>query len=66
MLLLRGYRYVDDTFVIWPRGTEELQKINQHTNIKFTVDTVTHGSLPFLDLLANKKKPDGSRGQAFV
>jgi hypothetical protein len=47
---------VDDTFVIWPRGTEELQKFHQHTNIKFTVDRVTHESLPFLDILAKKKK----------
>lgn len=36
------YRYVDDTFKIWPNGMDSLQTVlehlnNQHNNIKFTM-----------------------------
>jgi hypothetical protein len=71
MLLLARYfcggdRYVDETFVIWPHGTEELQKFHQHTSIKFTVDTEANGSLPFLEVLATPPKKEGLLGQATV
>jgi hypothetical protein len=57
------YRYVDDMFVIWPRGMEELQKFqhlnNIHTKIKFTMEIETDGLLLFLDTLVTEK-PVGS------
>jgi hypothetical protein len=49
------YRYVDDTFVIWPHGqnkrTEFLDYLNRlHNNIKFTMEIEEGGHLPFLDI----------------
>jgi hypothetical protein len=49
------YRYVDDTFVVWPHGKEELQNFLQHLNsihpnIKFTMEIEHNKSLPFLDV----------------
>jgi hypothetical protein len=47
-------RYVDDTFVIWPHGMEELQKFNQHLNIhkktKFMTEIQANILLLFLDV----------------
>jgi predicted GIY-YIG superfamily endonuclease len=62
------YRYVDDTFVIWPHGRNALQSFleflnNQHSNIKFTMETETEGCIPFLDILI-RRKPDGSLGHS--
>jgi hypothetical protein len=59
------YRYVADTFVIWPHG-EELQSFLQHLNslhpnIQFTMEIEKDDKLEFLDVLV-KKKPDGSLG----
>ncbi|GJQ79489.1 hypothetical protein Trydic_g16342 [Trypoxylus dichotomus] len=53
------YRYVDDTFVIWPhapRTLEEfLQHINrQHANVNFTMEIEEDGNLPFLDVLVER------------
>ncbi|GJQ82841.1 hypothetical protein Trydic_g2581 [Trypoxylus dichotomus] len=53
------YRYVDDTFVIWPDGPrtleEFLQHINrQHANVNFTMEIEEDGSLPFLDVLVER------------
>jgi hypothetical protein len=28
----RWYRYVDDTFVVWPHGKDELQRFLKHLN----------------------------------
>jgi predicted GIY-YIG superfamily endonuclease/uncharacterized protein (UPF0335 family) len=60
------YRYVDDTFVIWPHGMEELEKFlqhlnNIHTRIKFTMEIEKNGELPFLDILIYKQ-PNGKLG----
>lgn len=38
------FHYVDDTFVIWPQGTEKPERFLDHLkgihrNIRFTVDT---------------------------
>jgi hypothetical protein len=49
-------RYVDDTFVVWPHGTEKLEEFLSHMNslrptIQFTLETETGDSLPFLDVL---------------
>jgi hypothetical protein len=48
------FRYVDDTFVIWPHGpgklADFLDHLNRdHVNIKFTKQTERDGHLPFLD-----------------
>jgi hypothetical protein len=58
------FRYVDDTFVIWPHGpgklAEFLDHLNGlHENIKFTMETERDGHLPFLDIDIYRK-PDGS------
>jgi hypothetical protein len=47
------FRYVDDTFVIWPQGqeklTEFLNRLNGlHNKIQFTMEKKGH--LPFLDI----------------
>ena len=48
-------RYVDDTFVIWPHGQDELQRFHdhinqQHPNIQFTIEEEKEGKLAFLDV----------------
>jgi hypothetical protein len=53
------YRYVDDTFTIWPHGAEKLSNFLQHLNsinknIQFTMETENDGKLPFLDILIYK------------
>ena len=49
-------RYVDDTFVIWPQGQNELQCFHehlngQHPNIKFSIEHKRKNRLAFLDIL---------------
>jgi hypothetical protein len=49
------FRYVDDTFVIWPHGPDNLKDFLKHLNfihqsIQFTIETETEGDLPFLDV----------------
>jgi hypothetical protein len=49
------FRYIDDTFIIWPHGpgklAEFLDHLNRvHENIKFTMETERDGHLPFLDI----------------
>jgi hypothetical protein len=57
------FRYVDDTFVIWPHGKEILAECLNHlnglNNIQFT--TEKEGYLPFLDIDVYRKT-DGSLG----
>jgi hypothetical protein len=53
------YRYVDDTFAIWPHGADKLDEFlnhlnNIHPSIKFTMETEEDGKLPFLDILIYK------------
>jgi len=48
------FRYVD-TFIIWPHGTEKLQRLLDHLNglhgnIQFTVQMEIDDHLPFLDI----------------
>jgi hypothetical protein len=62
------YRYVDDTFVVWPHGKKELydflQHLNNiHPNIKFTTEVEQDGSLAFLDVLVSRRL-DGSLGHS--
>jgi hypothetical protein len=52
--------YVDDTFVIWPHGTNQLQGFLGHLNrvrpsIQFTMEIESNNSIPFLDILVIKK-----------
>jgi hypothetical protein len=48
------FRYVDDTFVIWPHGQEKLTEFlnylnGLHNKIQFTMEK-EKGHLPFLDI----------------
>ena len=52
-------RYVDDTFVVWPHGRENLQEFHQHLNkqhlnIVFTMEEESEGRIPFLDVMVNR------------
>ncbi|KAJ4437686.1 hypothetical protein ANN_17831 [Periplaneta americana] len=54
------FRYVDDTFVVWPHGQDKLQEFLQHlnsihANIQFTMEVESEGSLPFLDIHIHRK-----------
>ena len=53
-------RYVDDTFVIWPHGPDELENFHSHLNslrksIQFTMEKEHNNHLPFLDVLVTKE-----------
>ena len=55
-----AYRYVDDTFVIWPHGQEKLTEFLNHLNrlhnkIQFTMEKEEEGHLAFLDLDITEK-----------
>ena len=50
--------YVDDTFVIWQHGEEELARFHQHLNqqspsIQFTMEREKEGRIAFLDVLVS-------------
>ncbi len=52
-------RYVDDTFVIWQHGEEELARFHQHLNqqspnIQFTMEREKEGRIAFLDVLVSR------------
>ncbi|XP_046385940.1 uncharacterized protein LOC124155816 [Ischnura elegans] len=60
------FRYVDDTFIIWPHGMDTLHSFvdhmnSRHPNIRFTMETETNGELPFLDILI-RRRGDGTLG----
>lgn len=60
------FRYVDDTFVIWPHGKQALTDFlnflnNRHPNIRFTMEIKNDRCLPFLDVLVIRNE-DGSLG----
>jgi hypothetical protein len=55
-------QYVDDTFVVWPRGLDRLQDFLNHlsslrTSIQFTMEIESDGIIPFLDVLVKRKGP---------
>ena len=57
-------RFVDDTFLIWAHGKEELNKFVDHLNsqndsIKFTKEFEENNELPFLDTLVIRKHDGG-------
>jgi hypothetical protein len=54
------FRYVDDTFVVWPHGLDRLQNFFNHlnslrTSIHFTMEIKSDSKLPFLDVLVIRK-----------
>lgn len=52
-------KYVDDLFLVLPLSKiDEVREIfnQQHTSIKFTVETETDGRLPFLDMMLIRKE----------
>ena len=54
-------RYVDDTFVLWPHSTEQLEQFhkhlnNQHLQIQFTKEVEKDNQINFLDVLVRKEK----------
>lgn len=58
--------FVDDTFVVWPHGSECLNEFSNvlndlHPNIKFTMEVENDG-LPFLDVFVFQN-PNGSLGK---
>ena len=60
------FRYVDDTFVIWPHGKEKLTEFHSHlsrlySKIQFTMEKEEEGHLAFLDLDIYRRT-DGSLG----
>ena len=63
---VRWFRYVDDTFIIWPHGQEKLTEFLNHLNrlhnkIQFTMEVEEEDHLPFLDIEVYRKT-DGSLG----
>jgi hypothetical protein len=55
-----GSGYVDDTFVVWPHGSEQLQNFLNHLNslrpsTQFTMATESDSMIPFLDVLVIRK-----------
>jgi hypothetical protein len=49
-------RYVDDTFVVWPHGSEQLQNFLNYRNslrpsIQYTTEIESDSAIPFLDVL---------------
>jgi hypothetical protein len=54
-------RYVDDTFVSWPHGPEQLQNFLSDLNtlrpsIQFTMEIESDNAIPFLDVLVTGKR----------
>jgi hypothetical protein len=54
-------RYVDDTFVVWPHGKDQLDEFlhhlnNQRSSIQFTMEFENEGSIPFLDVLVERRE----------
>ena len=55
------FRYVDDTFIVWPHGRDTLDQFlghmnSRHPNITFTMEIEKDGRLPFLGILITRRK----------
>jgi hypothetical protein len=55
------FRYIDDTFVVWPHATEQIQTFLRNlTSLKpaihFTMEIESDGAIPFLDVLDIRKE----------
>ena len=51
--------YVDDTFVLWQHGEEQLETFHEHLNsqhssIQFTKEVECDNKIPFLDVLVER------------
>ena len=62
------FRYVDDTFVIWPHGREQLDTFLSHLNslhkmIRFTMEIEENNFLAFLDVKVMRYR-DGTLGHS--
>ena len=60
-------RYVDDTFVVWPHGQDELDCFHEHlnvqrNNIKFTIEHEKESKLAFLDVQVTRSDTRLSTG----
>ena len=54
------FRYVDDTFVIWQHGKDKLEEFLEHLNglherIQFTMELEQDNTIPFLDVLVERR-----------
>ena len=61
--------YVDDTFVVWPHGTDYLDEFLRHLNskrssIQFIMELENEGSITFLDVLV-KRGDEGVTTQVY-
>ena len=59
-------RYVDDTFVVWSHGEEELGRFLLHINsihpqIQFAMETERDQQLAFLDVLVLRRANDSRK-----
>ena len=55
------WRYVDDTFIVWPHGIDTIPQFVEFLNsrcesIRFTHEVEKNGVLPFLDVLVEQKE----------
>jgi hypothetical protein len=55
------YRYVDDTFIIWPHGREALDGFldhmnGQNPNIQFMMEIEANNQIPFVDILVSRER----------
>ena len=61
-------RYVDDTFVVWPHGADQLDGFlnSKRSSIQFTME-LNEGSIPFLDVLVKRgvKRDEGVTTQVY-
>ena len=53
-------RYVDDTFVLWPHGADQLEEFHAHLNrqhpqIQFTKEEESDNQISFLDVLVKRE-----------
>jgi hypothetical protein len=61
----KWYRYVGDTYMVWPHKKDELHEFLKHLNniylnVTFTMETEQDKTLPFLV----RRRPDGSLGHS--
>ena len=60
-------RYVDDTFILWPHGANDLDAFlnhlnSQHPAIQFMMEKESEEKIPFLDVLVERKGKKLSTG----
>ncbi|GJQ74210.1 hypothetical protein Trydic_g19118 [Trypoxylus dichotomus] len=60
------FRYVEDTFTIWPHGRDTVDSFlghlnSQHPDIKFTMEIEKNGAIPSLNASITRKTLRSSR-----